>query len=75
MFDNLSQRRADSTRSLSALSSILQFFNLEGSVAHAARRGDGRQEGCESGYYDLHRNLNKTLFLHSLRFQVSGLKK
>ena len=35
----------------------------ERAVAHATRGGDGRQEGCECGYYDLHRNLNKT-FLH-----------
>ena len=36
-------------------------FDLEGAVAHAARRCDGRQEGCESSYYNLHRNLNETL--------------
>ena len=34
-------------------------------MTHTAGRRDGRQEGCESGYYDLHRNLNKTL-LHNL---------
>ena len=39
-------------------------FCLEGSVAHAARRRDGRQEGRECGYYHLHRNLNNSL-LHS----------
>ena len=34
-------------------------------ISHTARRCDGRQEGCERGYYDLHRNLNETL-LHLL---------
>ena len=34
-------------------------------MTHTAGRCDGRQKGCESGYYNLHRNLNKTL-LHKL---------
>ena len=34
------------------------------SVTHTAGRCDGRQEGCECGYYYLHRNLNETL-LHT----------
>ena len=38
---------------------------LEGAVAHAARGCDGRQEGRERGYYNLHRNLNDSL-LHTL---------
>ena len=37
-------------------------FDLEGAVAHATGRCDGRQEGCESGYYNLHRDLNDALF-------------
>ena len=37
---------------------------LERTVAHAARGGDGRQEGRERGYYYLHRNLNDP-FLHN----------
>ena len=37
-------------------------FDLEGAVAHATRGRDGRQEGCERGYYNLHRNLNNSLF-------------
>ena len=40
-------------------------------MTHTAGRRDGRQKGCESGYYNLHRNLNKTL-LHSW-FQDSRL--
>ena len=32
-------------------------------VTHAGGRCDGRQEGRESGYYHLHRNLNDP-FLH-----------
>jgi len=35
------------------------------SVPHATRGRDGRQEGRERGYYNLHRNLNKSL-LHDL---------
>jgi len=41
--------------------SIRGRLKNEGSVTHTAGRRDGRQEGCESGYYNLHRNLNKTL--------------
>ena len=32
------------------------------SQSHATRGRDGRQEGCERGYYNLHRNLNNSLF-------------
>ena len=38
------------------------FLPLKRSVAHATRGRDGRQEGRESGYYNLHRNLNDALF-------------
>ena len=38
-------------------------LNCNGSEAHAARGRDGRQEGRERGYYDLHRDLNHS-FLH-----------
>ena len=38
------------------------FSCLEGAVAHTTRGRDGRQEGRERGYYNLHRNLNETLF-------------
>ena len=37
---------------------------LEGPVAHATGRRDGRQEGCECGYYHLHRNLNQASLFH-----------
>ena len=37
------------------------FLVLEGAVAHATRGRDGRQEGRERGYYNLHRNLNNSL--------------
>ena len=40
---------------------------LEGAVAHAARGRDGRQEGRERGYYNLHRNLNNSLFHRLIR--------
>ena len=35
----------------------------EWSEAHATRGCDGREKGCESGYYDLHRYLDDA-FLH-----------
>ena len=37
----------------------------DGPIPHATGRCDGRQEGCECGYYDLHRYLDYTL-LHLL---------
>ena len=41
------------------------------SVSHTTRGRNGRQEGCERGYYHLHRNLNDFL-LHTLfRLNVS----
>ena len=40
---------------------FLEELILERTVAHAARGGDGRQEGRERGYYYLHRNLNDPL--------------
>jgi len=39
-------------------------FLVDGPVSHATGGCDGRQEGCERGYYHLHRNLNETLLLH-----------
>ena len=35
------------------------------SVSHTRGRGNGREEGCESGYYHLHRYLNNTIRLHN----------
>ena len=57
---------------LSVLRSRERLLRLEcnRAVAHAARRGDGRQEGGERGYYYLHRNLND-LFLHTLMIFLS----
>ena len=37
-------------------------------VAHTAGGTDGREEGCERGYYDLHRYLDDPLLLHTLFF-------
>ena len=34
-------------------------------MSHTTRGCDGRQEGCESGYYHLHRYLNNTIRLHT----------
>ena len=42
-------------------------------LSHATRGCDGRQEGRESGYYNLHRYLNNAIRLHThqtLRFAV-----
>ncbi len=39
------------------------LIEWERSVTHATRGCDGREEGCESGYYDLHRYLDDA-FLH-----------
>ena len=55
---------------------LFPFFTLlplERSVAHAARGGDGRQEGRECGYYHLHRNLNESLFHSVLLFIVTQI--
>ena len=41
------------------------LIEWERSVTHATRGCDGREEGCESGYYDLHRYLYDA-FLHPL---------
>ena len=41
------------------------------SVPHTARSRDGRQESRESGYYNLHRNLNNPLFHTLFRLNVS----
>ena len=73
------QKAADTlhTRSLSAanhLESQSFYFilftsyisHVDRSTAHATRSGDGRQEGGERGYYNLHRNLNQSLLLHNI---------
>ena len=43
---------------------VSRSLKREWSVAHTRRGRNGRQEGCERGYYDLHRNLNDPL-LHT----------
>ena len=40
------------------------------SVSHATRGRDGRQEGRERGYYNLHRNLNNPLFHSSSPYTI-----
>ena len=45
---------------------VISFSECDRAVAHATRRGDGRQEGGERGYYNLHRNLNQSLLLHNI---------
>ena len=37
----------------------------EGTVSHATRGRDGRQEGCESGYYHLRQHLNNLTLFHN----------
>ena len=41
-------------------------LDVKWSVTHATRGREGGQEGGESGYYHLHRNLNQALLLHCL---------
>ena len=57
LYEVLKEKKTDIAR--------MPVFLSEGTVAHAARGGDGRQEGRECGYYHLHRNLNNAL-LHTL---------
>jgi len=47
---------------------FLPFYLLKHyrSVTHATGRCNGRQKRCERGYYHLHRNLNKSVRLHTL---------
>jgi hypothetical protein len=42
------------------------FLKHYRSVAHARRSRNGRQKCCERGYYNLYRNLNKSVRLHTL---------
>ena len=37
-------------------------------LGQRTRGCDGRQEGCESGYYHLHRYLNNSIRLHNFHF-------
>ena len=45
-----------------ALITVALLIEWERSVTHTRRGCNGCQEGCESGYYDLHRNLDDSLF-------------
>ena len=58
-----------------SLSLLVRGFALEhnGSVTHATRGRNGRQEGRERGYYHLHRNLNESLFHSVLLFIVTQI--
>ena len=47
---------------------------LEGAVAHATCGRNGRQEGCECGYYHLHRYLNNPLLHNSSLFTRLGVR-
>ena len=42
----------------------LTSYLLKRSMPHATGCTQCRQESCESGYYNLHRHLNKTILLH-----------
>ena len=41
-------------------------------LGQRTRGCDGRQEGCESGYYYLHRYLNNTIRLHNSSLPISS---
>ena len=47
-----------------------QTLEIDWSVTHTRRGGEGRQEGGECGYYHLHRNLNQALLLHCQSFSL-----
>ena len=42
-------------------------------VAHARGRSKCRQECCERGYYNLHRQLNQSLVLHSAQHLTTNI--
>ncbi len=46
--------------------SVIDGVGLEWSATHATGGADGRKEGCECGYYHLHRNLCYTFLIHML---------
>ena len=48
-----------------AMIPVALLIEWERSISHTTRGCDGREEGCESGYYDLHRDLDDA-FLHLL---------
>jgi hypothetical protein len=45
---------------------LLTFLQHYRAVTHATGRCNGRQKRRERGYYHLHRNLNKSVRLHTL---------
>ena len=53
-----------------ALITVALLIEWERSVTHATRGCDGRQKGCESGYYDLHRYLDDAFFHASPLFRL-----
>jgi hypothetical protein len=58
-----------------ALFSLTRGLHLKRSVAHTRRGRNGRQEGRERGYYNLHRNLNKTICPHTINlFSIKNLR-
>ena len=66
IIDEVSKKSATSLWEIADAERLISFCSdCEWAVAHTAGRRDGRQKGRESGYYDLHRNLNKTL-LHNI---------
>jgi hypothetical protein len=63
--DNIHKKKAKG-----AIHSTLcpSFLNRNRSLPHTRGRCDGRQEGCEGGYYNLHRYLNNSVRLHNSSF-------
>ena len=47
-----------------------RFLERNRPISHATRGRDGRQEGRERGYYNLHRNLNETLLHDPILFTI-----
>ena len=52
----------------STLMQLVSCSECDWPVTHATGRTDRREECCERGYYDLHRQLNHSLFLHNSSF-------
>ena len=49
---------------------VALLIEWERAVTHARRGRDGCQEGCESGYYNLHRDLDDAFFHASPPFRL-----
>ena len=49
----------------------INFSERDGAVAHATGSAQCREECCERGYYNLHRQLDESFLFHNLRIYLS----